>query len=99
MRGFTRKWLLKHALKNKLPQATLSKYKQGFAVPVAAWLKNKLRDLLLQAFDKKKIEKEGIFDYSFIKNLVGEYLGNRNDTRKEIWALFIFEMWFDRWMR
>ena len=98
LRNFTTKWILKEAFKDKLPKATLAKRKQGFAVPVAKWLKSDLKGLLLDAFDKKKIEREGIFDYDYIDNLVREFLANRNDTRKEIWALFMFEMWHDRWM-
>ena len=81
-----------------LPERTLRKPKQGFAVPVAKWLKSDLKGLLLDAFDKKKIEREGIFNYDYIDELVREFISNKNDTRKEIWAVFMFEMWYDRWM-
>lgn len=99
LKAFKTKWILKKMLKNKLPCETLRKRKQGFAVPVAKWLKGDLRHLLLEAFDKKKIEREGIFNYNYIKGLVQGFLGNKSDTRKEIWALFMFEMWYDKWMR
>ncbi|MFA4982558.1 MAG: asparagine synthase (glutamine-hydrolyzing) [Candidatus Omnitrophota bacterium] len=98
LRRFNTKWILKEALKGKLPAKTLSKSKQGFAVPVAKWLKEDLKSLLAQAFDKKKIEKEGIFDYNYIRSLLDEFKANKNDTRKEIWSLFMFEMWYSRWM-
>ena len=99
LRGFTTKWILKKALKGRLPPQTLKKSKQGFAVPVAQWLKSDLKEMLLEAFDRKKIEREGIFDYNYIDTLVKTFLANKRDTRKEIWALFMFEMWYDRWMR
>ena len=98
LKAFKTKWILKKMLKNKLPGETLKKGKRGFAVPVAKWLKADLRHLLLEAFDKKKIEREGIFNYSYIKGLVRGFLENESDTRKEIWALFMFEMWYDKWM-
>ncbi|MFA5147478.1 MAG: asparagine synthase (glutamine-hydrolyzing) [Candidatus Omnitrophota bacterium] len=99
MKGFRTKWILKKALEGKLPGETLAKPKRGFAVPVAAWLKNDLKGLLTDAFDKTKIEREGIFRYPYIKSMVDAFMADKNDTRKELWALFMFEMWYDRWMK
>ena len=99
LRNFTTKWILKEALKGRLPEKNIAKPKQGFAVPVARWLKEDLKGLLLDAFQKTKIEREGIFNYAYIDGLIKEFLANKNDTRKEIWALFMFEMWYDRWMK
>ena len=82
-----------------MPKDTLSKPKQGFAVPVVKWLKDDLRSLLLDTFSDSKIKREGIFDISYIKNLLRELDENKRDLRKEIWALFMFEMWYDKWMR
>ncbi len=98
LRNFKTKWILKDMLKDRLPKQTLSKPKQGFGVPVGKWLKEDLRHLLFEAFDKSKIEREGIFDYRYIKHILNEYMANKNDMRKEIWCLFMFEMWYDRWM-
>lgn len=98
LKNFKTKWILKDALKNKLPEQTLKKSKQGFAVPVGKWLKEDLRPLFDRAFKKEKIEREGIFDYSYIKKITEEFTKNKNDTRKEIWTLFMFEMWYDNWI-
>jgi len=99
LRNFRTKWILKEALKGRLPEETLNKSKQGFAVPVAQWLKKDLKFLLLSAFEKRKIDREGIFDHAAVSRLIQEFLDNRSDSRKEIWALFMFEMWYDNWMR
>jgi asparagine synthase (glutamine-hydrolysing) len=98
LKNFNTKWILKDALKGKLPEETLKKSKKGFAVPVAKWLKEDLRPMLDEAFDRKKIEREGIFDYNYVNKLKDEFAANENDTRKEIWSLFMFEMWYDKWM-
>lgn len=98
LKSFRPKWILKDALRGKLPEETLNKPKHGFAVPVAKWLKNDLKPLLFEALDKKKITKEGIFNYSYIKGLMQDFIGSGKDAEKEIWALFMFEMWYDKWM-
>lgn len=46
IRGADRKYLLKRAFAGLLPKENLDRRKQGFAAPVAAWLKTDLRDLL-----------------------------------------------------
>lgn len=99
MRGFSQKWILKRAMEKKLPPEIFKKPKHGFAVPVARWLRADLKGLLLEAFDKKKIEREGIFDYNYINSLIAQFL--KNDDKgltKEVWSLFMFELWHDRWM-
>lgn len=98
LRGLNAKWILKEALRKRLPEETLSKPKQGFAVPISQWFKNDLKGLLFEALNKKKIVKEGIFDYNYIKELLDRYIANKEDLRKEIWVLFLFEMWYDKWM-
>lgn len=97
LKGLTTKWIWKEVMKEKLPPATLSKRKHGFAVPVGKWLKSDLRYMMLEAFGKKKIEREGIFDYTYVSNIVEEFLGGRVSREREIWSLFMFEKWLERW--
>lgn len=99
LRNFKKKWILKDTLKHKLPKETLAKPKQGFVVPLGKWLKEDLKPLLMEALNKSKIGREGIFNYSYINDLLHGKIAGRNDIHKEIWNLFIFEMWYDRWMR
>ena len=98
LKGFESKWILKRAFKNKLPKETLAKTKQGFSVPVSQWLRKDLKHLLLEVFRKEKIEREGIFDYNYIKELINNFLSQGKDLRTTVWTLFMFETWFDRWM-
>lgn len=99
LRNFRTKSILKDALKGRLPAEILNKSKQGFAVPVAQWLKKDLKPFLLETLDRKKIGREGIFDCGHVDNMVKEFLADRNDIRREIWALFMFELWYDKWIK
>jgi asparagine synthase (glutamine-hydrolysing) len=38
-RGYTTKWILKRALKRRLPPDILARKKKGFGIPLAAWLR------------------------------------------------------------
>ena len=44
--GWTKKWLLKRALKDLLPEEILYRRKLGFSVPLGVWLRTDLVDLL-----------------------------------------------------
>jgi len=99
MRGFTTKWILKEALRDILPPDTIRKKKHGFAVPVTKWLRGELKGLLLSSFEKAKIERQGIFSYAYIDDLLRQYLGGNEALGREVWNLFVFEQWFDRWMK
>jgi asparagine synthase (glutamine-hydrolysing) len=39
LRGGTTKWILKRALRNRLPQEVLSRRKKGFGIPTGRWLR------------------------------------------------------------
>ena len=93
LHGLTTKYLLKRILRNKLPHSILQRPKKGFGIPVAQWLRSDLKPLIAELFSQKRIEKEGLFSYPYIKSLIQEHLNGQKNHRKQIWALCAFEMW------
>jgi asparagine synthase (glutamine-hydrolysing) len=67
-------------------------------VPVAKWLKEDMKSLLLNTLSRKKIEREDLFDYDYIKEMLWSYEAGARDVGRQIWALFMFELWYDRWV-
>ncbi|HEY0707295.1 MAG TPA: asparagine synthase (glutamine-hydrolyzing) [Polyangia bacterium] len=92
------KALLKRALAPHLPAAILKRRKQGFAVPVARWLKTDLRALLCDELAPDKIRREGLFDPATVAGLVDDHLSGRRDRRKQLWTLLSFARWRATWM-
>ena len=97
LKGMTAKYIIKKAMQNKLPKNILYKAKHGFAVPVGQWFRNELKGLLLTNLDKRKIEKQGIFNSSHIDAIVKSHLSGDYDYGRELWSLFIFQMWYKKW--
>ncbi len=95
LRGLTRKWLLKRALRGRLPQAVLRRRKQGFAAPVADWLRGPLRAELLELLAPAALERAGLLRPEPVQRLVREHLAGR-DHRKELWALYVLQRWLAR---
>ncbi|MBI3184735.1 MAG: asparagine synthase (glutamine-hydrolyzing) [Myxococcales bacterium] len=97
VRGLTRKWLLKRALRGLVPDQLIFRKKHGFAFPVAAWLRGPLRPLMLDLLAEGSLRRAGIFEPGEIRRLVSEHLSGETDHRKPLWALMMFELWRRRW--
>jgi asparagine synthase (glutamine-hydrolysing) len=91
------KYILKRAMRGRLPPEILGRTKQGFAVPVARWLREDLRSLLLDELAPDKLRRESVFAPERVTALVNDHLTGRRDRRKALWTLLVLERWLARW--
>ena len=92
IRGRSGKWLLKQVGRGWLPDAVLDRPKMGFGVPVAAWLRNELRDLAHDALCDTTARGRPYFEAATVDRLLDEHEAGVDHSRK-IWALLCFELW------
>ena len=92
-RGTGTKILLKKALEGILPEEILRRGKKGFGIPVAFWLRNELKGLMLELLSPEKIRREGIFRPQKVQALMQDHLSGKVDNRKPLWTLICFELW------
>jgi asparagine synthase (glutamine-hydrolysing) len=98
LNGLTTKFLLRKILKGKIPDDILRRNKKGFGIPVAEWIKNDLRGLIMEHLNPGKIKREGFFRPSFVSALLSDHFNGVKNNRKKIWAIFIFELWLEKYM-
>lgn len=91
-----RKIILKETFRHILPDELFSAPKHGFAVPIGTWLETKLKDKLLAFADKQFLEKQGLFNYEYINNIINEHLTHKKNRYSELWAFFVFQNWYER---
>ena len=96
--GWTTKYILKRALKDDLPASILERRKQGFGVPIGAWLRGPLRPVLLERLELGRVARVGLFEPAAIGALVAEHLSGRRDHRKILWALMMFDAWREHYL-
>ena len=94
VKGTNKKVLLKEAFKDILPAETLKFRKSGFGVPTDYWFRNELKDDLLKMLSKDFIEKQGLFNYGFIKKIVDEHMSGKENNRFMLYNLFVFQKWY-----
>ncbi len=97
LNGFTTKYLLKKSVKGILPDDIIRRKKKGFGIPLSKWFNEGLKEMLLSYLSEERIKKTGIFEYSYIRNLLDEHFSHTRDNRKQLWALLVFEMWREQY--
>lgn len=94
LHGFKRKYLLKKAFANLLPPQILCRNKRGFQIPVAAWLRGKLRPLLEEMASVDLLRQQGIFNHKAIHRLMDLHFSEKEDLRKPLWTFLVFQLWW-----
>lgn len=94
LHGFKRKWLLKKAFAELLPDEILYRNKRGFQIPVAQWLRGRMRPLMEDLLCESALKSQGIFNYQAVRALMDEHISGRADLRKPLWTLLVFQLWW-----
>lgn len=94
LHGFKRKYLLKKAFAGLLPKPILHRNKRGFQIPVAEWLRGKLKPLLLELTEPHFLARQGIFDSRGLQQLCEAHFSKKADLRKQLWTILVFQLWW-----
>jgi asparagine synthase (glutamine-hydrolysing) len=95
LRGRKSKYILKRAVAPLLPPFVTRRSKKGFGVPVAEWLKGRLRPLARDLLSPERMRKRGLFDADYVVRLQDEHERGQANHRKLLWTLLMFELWYE----
>jgi asparagine synthase (glutamine-hydrolysing) len=95
LRRHKSKYILKRAVKDLLPPFVTRRGKKGFGVPVAEWLKVKLRPLTRDLLSPERVRRAGVFDPAYVSQLQDEHERGIANHRKLLWTLLMFELWHE----
>jgi asparagine synthase (glutamine-hydrolysing) len=94
LRGLKRKYILLETFKDLLPPTLLHRPKQGFEVPISAWLKKDLNHMLEEYLSPQLLKKQSIFNPKVVEGLKRDLLQNHRDTSWLLWNLIVFQFWY-----
>jgi asparagine synthase (glutamine-hydrolysing) len=93
----TGKHILKDAFSDLIPEEIFTRAKQGFEVPIFAWIKNSWEKLIPEIyFEEKFILDQKIFNYSTINELKFRFFKNIGTSSQEMWAYLVFQNWYQK---
>lgn len=93
-----KKYILKEIVHDYIPKELMDRPKMGFAIPIAHWLQNDLRELVEEHLSEKKIVEQGIFNWDFVAKLKADFFGGKKEFDVKLWYLLMFQMWYGKWM-
>ena len=92
LRGMTTKWVLRQAMKDRLPAEILSRKKMGFPVPVGTWFRGEWSHLLDEFVVSERALARGVFSPDAVRQFVRGHRAGENHTER-LWTLLTFELW------
>lgn len=93
-----KKYLLKEAFKDYLPDDILYRKKMGFSVPLASWLRNELKEITEERLLNREQGLKQFFKEEQIAKLWFEHKTEQKDHATVLWSMLMFQMWWDRYM-
>lgn len=92
--GWQRKYILKRAYADFLPEAILRRKKMGFNVPTGTWFREGQRDYITSLLLSEQARSRGLFDHTCIEYLLREHLAGRQNYQAQLFTLASLELWF-----
>jgi asparagine synthase (glutamine-hydrolysing) len=96
IKGSEQKFVLKKALEPRVPNELLYRPKQGFGVPLSAWLRGPLLPTIQRAMASSALLDTGYFKGEALNELVVAHASGRRDHTASLWALLMLERFLAR---
>jgi asparagine synthase (glutamine-hydrolysing) len=91
------KYILKDILSEYIPRELFDRPKMGFGIPRAKWLREELRELVLEVLFSKDFRQRNWFNQKAIEAIVREHNFGR-DLDRVIWPILMLEIWAKNWI-
>ena len=93
-----KKYLLKEAFKDYLPDDILYRKKMGFSVPLASWLRTELKAITEERLLNRNDGLCRFFKKEQIEKMWYEHKTEKKDNATVLWSMLMFQMWWDKYM-
>ena len=90
---WTTKKILRDSQRFRLPKSVLDRPKQGFGVPVRAWLSGPARPVLEELTAPSVIDQRGLFDATAVTRIKDGFISGRIDAATNLLSIMGIELW------
>lgn len=89
------KWLLRQVLGRYVPRQLFERPKQGFDVPIGAWLKGPLRSWASDLMSESRLRNQHFLDVTRVQDCWQKHLSGGRDFSRPLWAVLMLQSWLD----
>lgn len=91
------KAVLRDILFRHVPRELIERPKQGFAVPIDAWLRGPLQAWAGDLLSHERLESGGVLDPLSVRQLWAAHLSRRINQGHLLWSILMLQQWLDDW--
>jgi len=89
--------VLRRILRRHISHTLVDRPKQGFSVPLDAWLRGPLRELARDLLQRESLRTVPVLDAAAAARMVDRYYeGDRRIWAKQVWTLLAWALWWRR---
>ena len=88
------KIILRGILNKYLPENYFERPKQGFAIPVAHWMRTDLRDWVDNLLSKELLDSHGLFNNKIVERIKNEHMLAHHNHEHKLWSMIQFNQWY-----
>jgi asparagine synthase (glutamine-hydrolysing) len=88
------KYLLKQAARRYFPDEMVFRPKEGFVMPINAWLLGNLKDYVLNTLSPARLADHGLFAPHAVGRLLNDFYGGKTECANKVLSLLAFQEWF-----
>ena len=86
--------MLKKAVEPDVDEQLLYRRKQGFSVPVARWMRQEIRDFLIDTLTSTRFRQRELVNPRFVQFMMDRHFSDYEDHGTRLWTLLCLELWF-----
>ena len=88
-----RKFVLKRAMQDLLPESVLTRSKEGFSIPMKRWLRHEWAPMMQDLLSPDRVGRRGWLEPAQVTRRVGEHLAGRENHAHLLFSLMVLERW------
>lgn len=96
LKGMIGKYIFKRAMEPFLPREIIYRKKMGFAVPLAEWFRNGIREYAAAEIIGRE---DPYLDSSFIRKIWEQHQSGVRDRSSQLWTVLMFRLWHKNFSR
>ncbi|MCL4258038.1 MAG: asparagine synthase (glutamine-hydrolyzing) [Anaerolineales bacterium] len=93
-----KKYLLKEAMRGRLPSDIIYRNKAGFNLPHARWLRNELRPFVTDHLSASRVRAMNFLDANEVSQVIQQHLRMEKDNSHQIWCLLSLSLWWQQFI-
>ena len=88
---------IRQMLYRHVPKHLIERPKQGFGVPLDAWLRGPLRDWAEALLAPAKLRQQGLLNAELVQRKWHEHQTGKRNWQHQLWDVLMFQAWLEQW--